>query len=112
MLVLGQSHRVLQYSRVRQWGAMGRKSYRIVRLSAPAKFRILYSKISHEINKQWKSSYKNPDAVWIYALNIIRIQILKGKPRKTIVAGCEDWTVHHTNFQICMGDSARMRARC
>jgi hypothetical protein len=41
------------------------KSYRTVRLGAPANFLILHSKISHETNKQWKSSYKNPDAVLI-----------------------------------------------
>jgi hypothetical protein len=32
--------------------------------------RNLHHKISHETNRQWKSSYtavKNPDAVWIYA---------------------------------------------
>ena len=60
MLILGQSHRVLQHTRVRQWGAVGRKSYRTVRSGAPANFRILHGKISHETNKQWKSSYKKP----------------------------------------------------
>jgi hypothetical protein len=53
MLVLGQSHRVLQNSRVRQRRAELHKSYLTVRSGALAKFRILHSKISHETNKQW-----------------------------------------------------------
>ena len=32
---------------------MGRWKYCTVRLGAPAKFRILHSKISHKTNKQW-----------------------------------------------------------
>jgi hypothetical protein len=36
------------------------RSYRTVRSGASANFRTLYRKISHETNKQWKSSYKSP----------------------------------------------------
>ena len=42
------------------WNQNNFQSYRTVRSGAPYKFRILYSKISHETNKQWKPTYKKP----------------------------------------------------
>ena len=42
------------------WHGPACKSYRTVCLGAPANFRILHSRIRHETNKQWKSSYKKP----------------------------------------------------
>jgi hypothetical protein len=60
ILKLDWERHELQYPGGCKWGAPGWESYRTVRLGAPANFRILQSKISHETNKQWKSSYKKP----------------------------------------------------
>ena len=50
MLKLGRRHRVLQNLGVLQWGGLGRRSYRTVRLGAPAKLKKLHSKIGRRVD--------------------------------------------------------------
>ena len=50
MLKLGDDRHELQDTGVLQWGAVGRRSYRTVRLGAPANLKNLYSKIGRRVD--------------------------------------------------------------